>query len=232
MKTAFMFISIVLLLSGIVLFMREQGTREELRGAQAQNTTLSNQVWESRVKITELTLNGIKLDTNLTHRVDELLKTNTRLTTTSEKLGKTEAMLQAAQTQGQECQKQFEVAESRIIYLQEFLREKQAKLDRLEADLARTGNNLRAREKELALVSSTLQRVEAESEALRQDFNDTHALRQQLDRVKRFGKPDESVGGINFTNEIERGASQLAARPREAKGKLLLQPDGSVRLAP
>src|SRR5687768_14725390 len=119
MKTALMIVSIVLLLGGVLLFLREQNTREELRQARTENNTLSNQVFEMRVKITEHTVNSVKLETNLTRRVDELLKTSNRIAAMAEKLGKTEAMLQAAQTQAQDCHKQIASAESRLKYLQE-----------------------------------------------------------------------------------------------------------------
>ena len=87
-------------------------------------------------------------------------------------------MLQSAQAQSQDCQKQFAADESRASDLQTLLRDKDAKLDRHDAELAQALDTLQ--EKEFALLSSSLQRSEAESEAFRRDFNDVAALREQI----------------------------------------------------
>ena len=222
-----MIVSVVLLLGGVFLFLREQGTREELRRAQTQSITTSNQLFEARVKVTEQVVNSVKLETNLARRVDELVRTTSRLAAANEKLGRIEALFQASQNQAQDLQKQLALSQARAGDLERGLSFRQLTLERQSEELKRVTSELGRVEKQLVAVELKLQYFETKLSAARDEFNDPLALRRQIDHLKRVSRPLSPA-----TDSLSHGAHQLATREAYPKGRLALQPDGSVRVNP
>jgi chromosome segregation ATPase len=232
-----------LLIVAGVFYMRDRKGRDQLLVARTEITNLTNRIAEARAKLEQEENLNRTLDSNVLTQARQTAALTSRVDRITAALEKAERSLAAAQAQAAEREQQLATANTEIA--------------RSRDELERTKNDLSARERDAAQLTEKLAVVEQQRENLVQDvqkaqvqntqlllqLNDPMLLRAQQSKLRKqylsvlYAAPNghatenQAAGG---EGAAPRGSEQIVQKPRPpgGKGRIQLEPDGSVRVIP
>lgn len=230
--------ALLLIVSG-VFYMRDRGARDQLLVARTEITNLSNRVSEIRSNLEAQAQASRGLESNLLSRAQQIASLTTKVDRTSSTLEKTERALATTQQQLSERDQRLTAATTENAQLRQELEQVKSTLAARENDLAQVTAKVAGAEQASQESLDALQKAQVQNTQLLLQLNDPILLRQQMSRLRKqylsvlYSAPASHPAENGAAGAPEHGAQQIVEKPRPpgGKGRLELQPDGSVRLA-
>lgn len=232
---------LVLLLASCFFFMRDKGARKELILAQKELGAMSNQLAEARSNISSQELSARTLQTNLTLRSEQFTNATTRLERAMAMIKQQETNITALQAKVAEAGQRLIAADAQRSDVAGEVEELTKQLKARDQEISQLAEKLTDAENEGRQLANRMQQTHEQNMELMLLLNDPALLRQQLSKIRRqyydtLNSDPGAVGAPSIQTDTteSKGSQQMATRSHRpgGKGKLELQPDGSVRLVP
>jgi predicted RNase H-like nuclease (RuvC/YqgF family) len=184
MKQFLVILSIVCLGLGVGLVLRHTRAQEQLASARAQALSVSNQLAEVHVRLTEQEKLASYLQSNLTEKATQLAVATNTLTQVSASLATTQNDMKAAQAELQAKVARVAELEAQNDEATRKLSELAGSINTLEAQIVETRRKLDASEGDRIYLTKETSRLQADKAELLRQFNDLAVLRAQVALLK------------------------------------------------
>ena len=230
--------AVVLLIVSGVFYMRDRGARDQLLVARTETTNLSNRVNEASSKLDEQEKTNRGLESNLLARAQQIASLTTRVDRAATTLEKTEKSLAATQQQLSEREQRLTAAITENAQLRQELDQVKSNLVLRERELAEVTGKVAAAEQARQDSLDAFQKAQVENTQLLLKLNDPVLLKQQQAKLRKqyygtlYPAPPANPTEGKATGAPAHGGEQIAQKPPPpgGKGRIELQPDGSVRV--
>jgi chromosome segregation ATPase len=237
MKQIAIGIAAVLLIVSGVLYMRDRGARERLLVARTEITNLSNRVEEARAALEKEEAAKRTAESNLLARAQQMVLLTSKVDRASSALEKTERSLAASQAQATEKEQRLVEVTGQNAQLRQAVEQFKADATARETEVSQLTDKLAASEEDRKNLLQDLQKAQVQNTQLLLQLNDPALLRAQMAKLRKqylsvlyatpVGHPTETQAAGAAPSH---GGGQIVQKPRPpgGKGKLQLEPDGSV----
>ena len=231
--------AVILLIVSGVFYMRDRGARDQLLVARTENTNLSNRVTEVRTKLDGQEGTSRGLESNLLARAQQIASLTTKVDRAATTLDKTEKSLTATQQQLAEREQRLTAATGENAQLRQELDQVKSNLATRERELADVTSKVAGAEQARQESLDALQKAQVENTQLLLKLNDPIVLKQQPAKLRKqyygtmYPAPPANPTEGKAAGAPDHGGEQIAQKPPPpgGKGRIELQPDGSVRVA-
>jgi chromosome segregation ATPase len=203
----------------IALVVNQTNTSKDLKLAETQILTHSNNWVETSEKLDEQRKVNITLTNDLAARIQDMGALTNQITATSNTLAKTEDSLKAAQDEVAKRDTQIAELETQNKQLDEKAADLNNSITNLQTQIDDTQKKLAASEGDKAFLEKELQRLVAEKTELERQFNDLKVLRAQVSKLKEELNISRRLAWIRegiFARDDRKGAQQLMQKSSPA----------------
>lgn len=230
---------LVLLLVSCFFFMRDRGARQQLAIAQKELGTMSNRLAEAQSNISTQELSVRTLQTNLAQRSEQFTNATTRLEKTMALVKQHETNIAAFPAKLAAADQRLVAADAERMAIAGKVEELTQQLQARDQQISQLTEKLTIAQNEGKQFADRAQKTHEQNMDLMLLLNDPVLLRQQISKIRRqyydtLNSNPGAAGAPSAQSDTaeSKGSQQMATRSHRpgGKGKLELQPDGSVRL--
>lgn len=237
MKNAVTLLAIgVVLLLGLLFLTHKQADRR-LAQARQESQTLSNEILQLKTKLTQHTKAQLDLMDACSNQVTAWLALSNQWQRATAQAKQAEAQATAAQAQLQAAQQNLQALQQEREALRQSNAELTAKLQAIRAQLEAAGAEASELRRQCEQLQGELNRAQAQLAEARRQWADLASVEARVKQLKdtlaarRSRRPTEQIPAE--PTEIQSNAvAQTAARLKPKHTRLVLEPDGTVRVVP
>lgn len=216
MKTVIIILSVVTLGLGLGFVLRQTKSHEQLEAAARSLHWATNQIAETRSRLTEQEQLAQFLQTSLSQRAADLAVASNNIATAQANLTTTQTELKAAQAEVQKQQVELAELKTERDGLSLKMSELAGSINTLEGQITETRRKLASAEGDRDYLTKQLAQLQSDKTELLRQFNDLAVLRAQVAHLREEQALNRRLAWMSkgiYQHSGRKGAEALIHRP-------------------